>query len=874
MIPELITRPHFLWLLCLVPLLGLALRQSLAGMPPARRRVCLGVRAGILALLVLALAGLRVPWRSHEVAAVFAFDRSASITPEAERAGREFVANAIRSRGMGDDAVVLGFARDVMTIPAATSRAWPAQPDRDGTDISKALAFSAAVFPEGKVRRLVLLSDGNDTAGHAQEAARALSASGVELVTVPLRNPLTPEVLVERLEIPPALKENEPFDATAVVRSNVETGCTVRLFADGFEVGEPQRIQLKSGVKAVPFRNLRSEKGESVYRVEISPEQDTVLENNRATAMVSRRGMPKVLVADPAPEKLQPLIGKLREAHIDATAVSAAGLPKTLDALQGCDALLLSDLPSSALSPEQMQLYSQWVRDFGGGFAMIGGENSFGVGGYYRTPIETMLPVSTEHDDRTEAPTVAVMIVLDCSGSMNAQEAGQSKISLASQGAALALDVLQPKDLLGVMAVDTRIHQIVPLARHENKAEVSGQILRITAGGGGIYVYSSLLDAYSQLRDANAKIKHVILFSDAADAEEQAAGERPDGSHVPGNAVDLVSQMAGARISTSIVALGNDSDKDVLFLKQLATSGGGRFYLTGDALTLPQIFTTETMRVAQSSLMEEPVLALPVKEKAPALDGIDFEKSPPLGGYNVTKLKKTADLLLATEKGDPILATWRYGLGQAGAFTSDAKSRWAGEWLTWPGYGKFWTQFVRSLLRKNSGTGLQVQSSLENGELRLEIDAESPDGTFRNQLPIQVHAVEPGGATHDTPARQVAPGRYSAGVAISGTGTTWVSVRTGELSDGGTVFACTQPYPAEFVHNATDEPALRQLAQIAGGSFAPEPEAVFAQPALGTRRFSDLSSLFLSLALLLLPVDVWLRRSPSQSSLGRCPRLV
>ena len=859
MLHDLVARPWFLGLLALVPLLGLALKHSLAGLQPARRRACLAVRATLLVLLVLALAGLRFPWRSHEVAAVFAFDRSASITPKAERAGREFIEKSIRSRGRGDEAVVLGFAKDVAAIPEPENPAWPVQPDRDGTDLSKALAFSAAVFPEGKTKRLVLLSDGNDTVGHAPEAVRALNASGVELFTVPLRNPFKPEVLVERLEIPPALREGEPFDAVAILQSNVETGCTVRLFADGFEVGESQKLHLKPGANRALFRSLRSDKGESAYRVEISPEQDSVIENNQATAIGSQRGQPKVLVVDPAPENLKPLIDALKKAHIDATACPPTGLPNSLDALQRFDALLLSDVASSAVSRDQMQLYSQWVRDFGGGFAMLGGENSFGVGGYFRTPIETMLPVSTEHDDRTEAPTVAVVIVLDCSGSMNAQEAGQSKISLASQGAALALDVLQAKDLLGVMAVDTKIKQIAPLARHDNKAEVAGQILRITAGGGGIYVYSSLLEAYAQLREANAKIKHIILFSDSADAEEQTAGERPDGSHVPGNAVDLVSQMASTRISTSVVALGNDGDKDVVFLKQLATSGAGRYYQTSDALTLPQIFTTETMRVAQSSLVEDPVLAMPVY-KAPVLDGIDFEKSPPLGGYNVTKLKKTADLLLKTEKDDPILATWRYGLGQVGAFTSDAKSRWAGEWLPWPGYGKFWGQFVRSLLRRTSDAGLQIQSKLENRELRLQIDAAGSDGAFRNQLPIAIHSVEPGGATHETQARQVAPGRYSAEVNISGTGTTWVSVQPEDSPGGASVFACTQPYPPEFVHNTTDEAALRQLTEIANGTFAPEPEAVFARPAVGTRRFSDLTNAFLSLALLLLPVDVWLRR--------------
>jgi len=139
--------------------------------------------------------------------------------------------------------------------------------------------------------------------------------------------------------------------------------------------------------------------------------------------------------------------------------------------------------------------------------------------------------------------------------------------------------------------------------------------------------------------------------------------------------------MGAARITTSVVGLGTPADKDVEFLKQLAQTGGGRFYLTSDALTLPQIFSTETMRVAQNSMVEEPVNAVPVKQNAPVLDGIDWTQAPLLLGYNVTKLKPTADMLLATDKGDPLLVTWRYGAGEVAAFTSDAKSRWAPEWI-------------------------------------------------------------------------------------------------------------------------------------------------------------------------------------------------
>ena len=866
-IHEWAARPSYLLLLFLLPLLWVGLRYSLARMSEPQRRWSTLLRAAILSLLVLALAGLRIPWVNHDLTVVFAIDRSASITPEAEKAGLEWVRKAIQAKRFGDETALIGFAETGMALPpppAKENEAWPEQPNRNATDVGKALQFASAVADDGKQRRLVLLSDGRDTGGKALETAAALKETGVELLVVPLQNPSAPEVLVEQLQIPRELREGEPFDATVVVRSNVETPVKVRLFSGGFAVGE-QALTVKPGRSTVTFRSIQPDSSTATYEAQIFPEQDTQVENNRAQATAFQRGEPKILVIDPHPDRLQPLVGALAAEHIQVETRPVNGLPATLEDLQAYDALILSDVSALHLSRAQMNLYTQWVKEFGGGFAMLGGDQSYGVGGYFRTPLETMLPVRTESDDRAESPTVALMIILDSSGSMTATTAGQTKMSLANQGAALALEVLQAKDLFGVMAVDTKVHQVAPLARHPNKAEVTQNILRITAGGGGIYVYTSLIEAYSQLKNVNAKVKHVLLFSDAADAEEKAAGEMADGSKIPGSALELAAAMVPARITTSVVALGQPNDKDVPFLKQLASTGGGRFYLTNDALSLPQIFTTETMRVAQSSMVEEPVLPVPAR-KSPVLEGIDWDTAPLLLGYNITKLKPTADLLLATEKGDPLLATWQYGLGKVAAFTSDAKARWGAEWLQWQGYGKFWAQLIRSIMRQGGAKGgLQVEPepTPDGKRLRITIDATEPNGTFRNQLALTVGALLPDGSKTTVEARQTAPGRYVATVPVSDTGTTWINVLPADAAEGsnaGVVLSYTPSYPAEFLNNDTDLEALQAWAEAAGGVFAPTPEQAFTPPAQGVRRYRDLSPFFLAAALLLYPVDIWLRR--------------
>lgn len=858
-----LSHPFSLLLLAVLPLLWLPLRRSLANLSPAQRRAVITLRVIILTLLALALTGLRVLMPGTEMSVLFVVDGSASVSPEAAKAARDFVAEALPKQHSGDRAGVVGFAQtsDLWLPPIERpelSAPWPELKERHATDIAGALDFASALFSTDQARRILLLSDGGDTSARAAETALRLGRNGVEVWTVPLRNPDKPEVLVERVDVPRRLKQGEPFDLTANLRSNIATKAKVRLYQNQFVITEREQ-ELKPGDNEFRVPALQPDGNFISYQVEVIPAQDTLMENNTGTGFASLRGQPRVLLVDGDEAKARPLAEALRAAQLVVELRAANGAPRTLEDLQQFDLFILSDLSALQLGREPMDLYRRWVQDFGGGFLLLGGENSYGIGGYFRTPIEQMLPVRMEHNDREELPTVALLIVLDRSGSMTAQVGGQTKMSLADQGAALALNVLTPRDYFGVLAVDTRAHVVAPLAKHGAKDPVTQKILAITAGGGGIYIYTSLAEAFQTLRDVQARIKHVILFSDAADAEEKNAGEQQDGTAGSGTSLDLASAMAAARITTSVVALGSESDKDTAFLRQLAQRGQGRFYLTSDATTLPQIFSTETMKVAQSSLVEEPTQAVPVL-KSTLTAGLDWTQAPLLLGYNATKPKPTADILLATERGDPLLATWRYGLGQAAAFTSDAKARWAGEWLGWPGYGKFWAQVARGLLRKSGPAAFEF-TARENGDrLEVRVDAVAPDGTFRNQLPITVLAQAPGSEGQRVQAVQESPGSYRADVPLPAEGTSIISISSPDLPDGGATFGHARSFPREYLTSATNEALLRQIADTTGGKYAPSPGDVFTRPEHPTRQPHDLTNWFLIAALVLLPLDIFLRR--------------
>ena len=679
-------------LLLLIPaailLQWIGTRNSLARWPTRQKVSCALLRAVILTLLALALAGPRWLTRTTEPAVVLLRDVSASIGAEAQT-GNDELATALAADHPNRVAEVV-FAREPRVLRGFGTGVRPETPpalDREATDLSAALEFAATLLPANRPGRIVLFSDGLATSGR-NPIETAAQLQNVEIDTLALPAVSGPDAAVVSLKLPGSIREGEVFDLTAQIFSTTPVqAATIRLYQNDLLVGEIQRA-LPKGVSEVTFPNLRAEGRMALYEVEAVAPDDLTAENNRKKVAVAHSGRARVLVIDKNPTQAEPLAEALRAADFEVETRPPDGLPAGIEGFEAFDLIVFSEAPATDFSDDQMKSLEKWVKDFGGGFIMLGGEDSFGAGGYFRTSMANVLPVRIEREEREETPVVALLVILDRSGSMSAPAGGQTKMALANEGAALALDVLQPKDLFGLFAVDTRVQEVVPLGRISDKQGATKRIGGITSGGGGIYIYTSLAEALPRLRDADAKIKHIILFSDAADAEEKSSGEPGTSKAGTGNSsFDLAAAMLANRITVSVVALGTEQDKDTAFLRQLAAQGGGRFYLTADAATLPRLFAIETMRAAESSLREDAFLpqSAGVGE---ALQGINWNEAPLLLGFNTSTLKPGAELLLSTERGDPLLAHWRYGLGRVAAFTSDAKSRWASEWLGWSGFGE------------------------------------------------------------------------------------------------------------------------------------------------------------------------------------------
>jgi Ca-activated chloride channel homolog len=514
-------------------------------------------------------------------------------------------------------------------------------------------------------------------------------------------------------------------------------------------------------------------------------------------------------------------------------------MPDGLADLQNYELVILSNVPATALTQRQMEIARTYVQDLGGGLMMLGGEQSFGLGGYYKSVLEEVLPVRSDFEKEKEKPSLAMVLVIDKSGSM-----GGEKIELAKEAAKSAAELLGGSDKLGVIAFEGDSFWISEMQSASNKGRIIDDISRLEAGG-GTNMYPAMEEAFAALQAAVAKLKHVIILS--------------DGISAPGDFEGIANDMATSRITISTVGVGSGADEQLL--EEIARIGQGRYYFTADPTSIPQIFAKETVAASKSAIDEQPFLPQVVRPSQTLAD-IDFEAAPFLLGYVMTRVKPTSELILATEKGDPLLAWWRYGLGMTVAFTSDAKSRWAAEWLSWPGYGKFWAQLVRHAMRKSETKGVLVEVKQQGRSATVTVDAVDAAGRYLNQAETELTVIDPQLRNRKLPMIQTAPGRYMARFDTPQPGA--YHLELAPKSQGTVAYRQSRGlmvgYADELRLRPTNETLLKSLAQVTGGAHAPAPSDVFAETDRTAERTTPLWPYLLMTAASLLVLDVALRR--------------
>ena len=847
------TYPWALPALVGLPLVWWLARSAIALVTPKRRRLSWVLRCLVALCVGLALADLRWRNQTDRQEVVWLVDASRSVGQGAIEAAGKFIAAANQAVSIPRQSIV-AFAGQASALADAEAlkKLNPASVADTATDIQQALNFADANFPAGYNKTVVLFSDGVETAGDLARQFAGLRERGIRVHTVLVKPPDNPEVLVRAVTAPRTVALHEPFRVTTEIVSNREQTAQFDLFRNAVKVGTKE-VTLHVGLNRFETNQSVNEGQIVEYVAQVRATQDTLAGNNSASAVVQSRGKSRILLLSDKPELSKPLYRALEPEGVELDVRPASGAPVDFADLQSFDLVIVDNVPATDLSPNQMKLMASYVRDFGGGFLMLGGDKAFGLGGYFRTPIEDLLPVRCDFMKDKENPSLGMLIIIDHSGSMN----GQNKMEMAKEAAKSAVELLSPQDYVAVMAFDTTAYWVAPFESATDKAGVESKISTIQAGG-GTNIASSLELAEDAMRSVPAKIKHVVLLT--------------DGQSVAGQFNELINRLVGGQVTLSTVGVGSDADQNIL--QQMAEWGHGRFYFTDNPQNIPQIFARETMMASKSSLQDSPFQAKVIRS-ADFLDGIPWDNAPFLLGQVLVKAKPTADLWMVSERGDPLLATWRYGLGQGAAFTSDARNRWAGEWITWEGFSNFWVQLTRKLRRPAALKNFPATIAKESGGFRLKIDAVNEQGGFLSDLEGEAIVLGPDHSEKKIPLELTAPGQFETFWPSKDPGAYYAQVvlkRDGKAVEQQAVVA-TLGYPDEYLLQPPDEAMLRQLAAGTGGKYNPGPAEILNGDPRTAEVQSELWPWLIGLALFLFVADVAARRWPeSDAPLGASPR--
>ncbi len=846
--PIVLTQPQFLLLLALAPAFVLIWRLSLRGLTRGRDVLVLAVRLAVLALLVAGLAQPLALNSPDSSAVAFLVDVSDSLTPEQRRQAMDWLGQALAQKGPRDQAEVIPFAGEAALeqppgpeggLPDLTSALRP-----DRTNLAAAIRLAVGTLPPGAAKKIVVLSDGAENVGDALAEAQLAAAAGVPVSFVPLAGPRGPEALVRQVETPSVLRERDSFSVHVSVDSSVSTAATLHLLIDG-RLDSTHVVQLRQGTNDFDLTHAPLPSGFHSFQVQLAAVDDTLAENNRGASFATVIGKPRVLLVEGTEGQGRYLSAALQAGGMDVAVASPANLVAAAAALRDFDSIVLVNVPAERFSREQLQAIKVYVQSFGGGLAVVGGDQSYGAGGYAGTPLEEVLPVSMDVQGRRAQSGVALILVIDTSGSMGLGPAGATKIDLAKKAAMDAVSLLSQRDQLGVLAFEDGNRWIVEPTFVDDPAAVKNKIATL-APGGGTEIYPALEEAYAAMTKLDAKVRHIILMTDGV-----APGGDYDG---------LTARLRRERISLSTIAVGVGAD--LALLQRLAEQGNGRYYEGLDPYDVPQITIKETREVSRAAIVEQEVR--PVRAGAsPIVEGLDFGQLPPLGGYVATTEKPLSTTVLASPTGDPLLVEWQYGLGQVVAWTSDAENRWAAGWLPWPQFSQFWTQLAKRTIPSHLDRNLQVAIKPAGTRATLVVDAFADDGSFLNFQRGEATVVDPQGGQQRVDLQQTAPGRYEGSFGLVGEGAYAVTIT--QRSADGSPFATqttgfVAPYSPEYRDLGGNIGLLRALAERTGGRELSGPGQAFRHEERLRGGERELWPLLIGTAVVLFVVDVAARR--------------
>lgn len=843
------TKP--LWLL-LLPVLAVFLGYTAKkGKFPSlfQRRMQTGLRFLVCTLLVLAMAGPQVFKRAEITTTLFALDCSASMKGGTEAA--DFLREAYAAKGPKDSLGLICFGRragvehspSLETDPPAEG--FVTYTDESATDIAAALKLAESIFPEGTAKRIVLLSDGEETAQNALAQAKQLAESHITADVFPVSPAEGDEVQLTALEVPKAVSRNTEYEIALRIDANVATDAAVRLYQGNTLIGS-EKISVSRGETRVVFTAEAAQGGSVTFRGEISPERDTERKNNRAYAYTYVDDIPRILLLGTA-ENTAGWKALLQGGGAETTSLPPEAAPVTMEGLREYDTVILANTPVPDLPEGFLEILESYVRTAGGGFVASGGEDSFALGGYKGSVLEEILPVEMELKTEGETPDLGMALVIDHSGSMSDGGYGVTRMEMAKEAAIRSLDDLGPDDQIGVIAFDSAAEWVVPMQKAAENRDGITQAIGTIQPAGGTNILPALREAVQGMENVGTKQKHILLLTDG-----QAEQSGYDG---------ILERMRSGGITLSTVAIG--SGADTALMQRLAERGGGRYYFTNEFTDLPEIFAKETLLAGKDYINERSFY--PEQGDASAiLAGIS--SVPELRGYIGTTAKSRADKILLSDREEPVLAAWQYGLGRTAAWTADVHGQWTADWLR--------SREGAAVLRNMVSWTMNAKG---NAELQLTAESGTGESLLRLEMPydetvtgVSAAVAASDGESWELGLQASAPGIFEGSIPTEEEGVYTANIGI-EKKDGTAMrynVGFSIGYPKEYDMTARGDgmAVLGQIAAAAGGRMLEGGADVFAEEAGQSTMHREAAGALLAAAVLLFLADIALRRFPAAAN--------
>lgn len=817
-------------------LLGLAVIPVLFLFSGNRRG--LAWRLGVLALLILAVAGPQIATRRTAQAVTFLVDRSPSVTATTTSQELEDQIDAIVAANPQRRVATIGFASRAWMISSPGTDRVPLpeaeQPLGDATDLAAAVDLALATRDPGTSLELVLLSDGRITDGLAGAIATAQRA-GVPVSTLPIGHSAAGDVALTALDPPSQVELGRPFTVRVTVRAQEAGQATLAVYRDDALL-IAQETALEAGLNAVSFSDTLDEPGLHVYRARVRGASDPVSENDALEAVVETLTKPQLLVVAP-----QGATGVT--ALLDASGrpfATSAGLPP-LSELAGYREILLADTPLLSLSSDDVETLETFVGELGGGLVVVEGEEA--LRGFAGGGIETLLPVTYTVPQQGREASQAIVYLLDRSASMRGYAEGATKIDILKESVAASVELLDESALVGVVVFDREFAWLRPLEPLGDGTALYEGLRTLTATG-GTDLYYPIVAALDALEPLDARMKSILLFSDGKTVDEYRDFE------------GLIDRLgADETIGLSAIAIGPDPNTPLL--QALVSAATGTLYTASSYSALPEISVKATQRLSRSRFITGET----------AISGLlasgDLSGVPPLDGYALTFAKPTAEVLLSAGR-DPVLARWRLGLGRVAALNTDLSGRWSGAWLAWQ-KGALLLDAVLTAAEPPGAVsvGLYPNVAVDASGIDLTIDARTPQGGFANFLDLSATLLPAGGTQ---PLEQINAGLYRTRFPVVDPGGYVLRIDDRTRETAATVSA-TVPYPAEYRATGPDMETLRSIAAQTGGRLL-EDEMLPGNPGPPSLVRVDLHLPFLFGGLLLLLGELVFRKLAGRRTRG------